>query len=82
MKSVPLKTNKLLTYRCGCHGNLVTIAMGYFAYVYCLIKRLIADMNSIQLRRKELFTYHYGCHRNLIVIATRYLADSYCPNKR
>ena len=29
IKSVPLKKKKLLTYHCGCHGNLVTIAAEY-----------------------------------------------------
>ena len=29
------KTNELLTYHCGCHDNLVTIATKYVANAYC-----------------------------------------------
>ena len=35
MDSIGYKTNELLTYYCGCHGNLVTIAMRYVADAYC-----------------------------------------------
>ena len=28
MGSIGLKTNELLTYHCGCHGNLVTMQQG------------------------------------------------------
>ena len=35
MDSIGLKTKELLTYYCGCHGNLVTIAMRYVADAYC-----------------------------------------------
>ena len=35
MGSIELKTNELLTYHCGCHGNLVTIATRYVANAYC-----------------------------------------------
>ena len=34
MKSIRLKTKELLTYHCGCDGNLVIIAMSYVAD-YC-----------------------------------------------
>ena len=30
-----LKTKELVTCYCGCHGNLVTIAMRYVADAYC-----------------------------------------------
>ena len=30
----PIKTKELLTYHCGCHGNLVTIAMRFVADAY------------------------------------------------
>ena len=32
--SIGPKTNELLTYCCGCHDNLVTIAMRYVADAY------------------------------------------------
>ena len=35
MDSIQLKTKELLTYCCGCHGNLVTIATRYVADAYC-----------------------------------------------
>ena len=35
MDSIQLKTKELLTYYCGCHGNLVTIATRYVADAYC-----------------------------------------------
>ena len=34
MNLVPLKTNELLIYHCGCHGNIVTIATKYVADAY------------------------------------------------
>ena len=34
MDSIQLKTKELLTYHCGCHGNLVTIATRYVADAY------------------------------------------------
>ena len=36
MDSIWLKAKELLTYYCGCHGNLVTIATSYVADAYCL----------------------------------------------
>ena len=33
--SIGLTTKELLTYYCGCHGNLVTIATRYVADAYC-----------------------------------------------
>ena len=35
ISSIGLKTNELLTYHCGCHGNSVTIATRYVANAYC-----------------------------------------------
>ena len=35
MDLIRLKTKELLTYYCGCHGNLVIIAMRYMADAYC-----------------------------------------------
>ena len=35
MDSIQLKTKELGTYYCGCHGDLVTIAMRYVAVAYC-----------------------------------------------
>ena len=35
MDSIGLKTNELLTYHCGCHDNLVTIATRSVADAYC-----------------------------------------------
>ena len=34
MDLIWLKTKELLTYHCGCHGNLFTIAMRYVADAY------------------------------------------------
>ena len=33
--SIRLKTNELLTFHCGYHGNLVTTATRYVANAYC-----------------------------------------------
>ena len=35
MDSIRLKTKELLTYYCGCHGNLIAIATRYVVDVYC-----------------------------------------------
>ena len=35
MDSIRPKTKELLTYYCGCHGNLVTIASRYVADAFC-----------------------------------------------
>ena len=35
MNTIQLKTKELLTYYCGCHGNLVTIATRCVADAYC-----------------------------------------------
>ena len=34
VNSIRLKTKELLTYQCGCHSNLVTIAMRYVLDAY------------------------------------------------
>ena len=36
MDTIRLKTKELLTYHCGCLGNLVTMAARYVASAYCL----------------------------------------------
>ena len=36
MNLIPLKTKELLRCHCGCHGNVVTIRMGYLADAYYL----------------------------------------------
>ena len=41
MDSIQLKTKELLTYCCGCHGNLVTIATRYVADA--IATRYVAD---------------------------------------
>ena len=38
MDSVKLKTKELLTYHCGCHGNLVTTVTKYVADAYRLME--------------------------------------------
>ena len=35
MNSIQLKIKALWMYHCGCHGNLVIMAMKYAADVYC-----------------------------------------------
>ena len=35
MGSIGLKTNELLIYHCGCHGNLLAIAARYVANADC-----------------------------------------------
>ena len=81
MNSVPLKTNKLLTYHCGCHGNLFTNSNEVCSW--CLLSQgtSIPNMDTIWLKTKVLLTYHCGCHGNLVTIATRYVADAYCPKE-
>ena len=76
MNSIQLKIKELLMYHCGCHGNLVIIAMKYAA-----VDTFIANMDSLRLKTKELLIHRCSCHGNLVTIATRYVADSYCPNK-
>ena len=66
---------RLLSYYCGCHGNLVTIATSYAADAY--VPTSIPIMDSIQLKRKEFLTYHCGCHGNLVIIPMRHVADAY-----
>ena len=36
MNQIDLKTNELLMFQSGCHGNEVSIAMRYEADAYCL----------------------------------------------
>ena len=35
MNSIQFKTNELLVFHSGCHGNQVPIVMGYEADAYC-----------------------------------------------
>ena len=58
-----------MTYHCGCHGNLVTIAMRYKADALLSQGTSIPNMDSIPLKTKELVTYYSGCHGNLVTIA-------------
>ena len=55
MDSIRLKTQELLTYHCGCHGNPVTIAARYVVGAY----RAIANMDSMRLKTKELQSKMY-----------------------
>ena len=59
MDSIRLKTKELLTYYCGCHGNLVTIATRYAADAYCPKEPPYHNMDSIQLKTKELQSKMY-----------------------
>ena len=70
-----LRQRRLLSYYCGCHGNLVTIATSYVVSAY--VPTSIPNMDSIQLKRKEFFMYHCGCHGNLVTIPMRRVADGY-----
>ena len=63
MNSIRPKTKQLVTYYCGCHGDLVTIATRYVADAYC---------------PKEP-QYYCGCHGNLVTVATRYVAVPIVP---
>ena len=57
MTSIGLKTKELLTEHCGCHGNLVTIAMRYVADVYYKQTSTMPNIKSIPLKTKELQRY-------------------------
>ena len=53
MTSIGLKIKELFTLHCGCHGNLVTIAMRYVADAYHTKKASSTkyDFNSTQDKR-------------------------------
>ena len=59
MYSILLQTKELMTYYCGCHGNLVTIAVRYVADA-------IANMDSIRLKINELLMFYSGCHVSIV----------------
>ena len=73
MGSTELKTKKILTYHCGCHGNLVTIATKYVADAYCLKEAPCQILNQYGLRQRSYkvrklisVAKHHGatpCHR-------------------
>ena len=79
MDSIRPKTKELVTFSCGCHGNLVTIAMRFVANAYCNKEppyQIWNQYNSLQFKTKELLTYYCGCYGNLVTITTRYAADA------
>ena len=75
--SIWLKKKDLLSYRCGCHGNLVTIATRYATDAYLPKEPPYQIGTQSNFKTKELLTYHCGSHGNLVTIATRYVADAY-----
>ena len=81
MNSIQPKTKELAIHHCGCHGNLLIIAMRYMADAYCPKEPPYQILDSIRLKTKELLTYCCGCHGNLVTIAMRYVADAYCPKE-
>ena len=81
MDTIWLETKELLTYHCGCIGNLVTMVTRYVADAYCPNKISCQIWTPIQLKTKELFTYLCGCLGNLVTMATRYVADACCPKE-
>ena len=53
MDSIQLKTKELLTYHCGCHGNLVTIVTRYVADAYRLIEPPYQIWTQYDLRQRS-----------------------------
>ena len=53
MDSIQLKKKELLTYHCGCHGNLVTIATRYVDDVYCPIEPPYQIWTQYGLRQRS-----------------------------
>ena len=80
MDSIQPKTKELMTYYCGCHGNLVTIAMRFVADAYSH-KGLHTKYGLNMTQDKKFLTYYCGCHGNLVTITTRLEADAYCPKE-
>ena len=78
MDSIKLKKKELLTYHCGCHGNLVTIAMRFVSNVYCP-KNLHTKYGLNTTQYKGVIDIYCGCHGNLVTIAMRLVADAYFP---
>ena len=58
MDSIRLKIKELVTYYCGCHGNLITIATRYMADACCSKESPLPNMDSIQLKTKELLAHN------------------------
>ena len=55
VNSIQCKLKELLTYHCGYHGNLVTIATRYVAAAYCPIEppyQIWTQYNLIEKRYK------------------------------
>ena len=63
MDSIQHRTEELLTYHCGCHGNLVTIAMRYAADAF-ISKNLHSKYKLNTLKTKELLRFQCGCYGN------------------
>ena len=53
MDSIQLKIKELLTYHCGCHGNLVTIAMRYVADAYRPKEPLYQTWTQYDIRQRS-----------------------------
>ena len=68
-------------YHCGCHGNLVTVAMRYVADAYRPKEPPYQIWTQYDIRQSELLTYYYSCRGNLVTIATRYVVDAYHPKE-
>ena len=51
--SIGRKTKEFLTYHCGCHGNLVTIATRYVADAYCPKEAQCQILNQYGLRQRS-----------------------------
>ena len=70
MNLIPLVTKELVRYHCGCHANIVTIAIEYVADAcHPTKKSFVSNVNSIALKAKELLRYHCGYHGNIVTIA-------------
>ena len=53
MDSIKLKTKELLTYHCGCHGNLVAIVTRYVADAYRLTEPPYQIWTQYDLRQRS-----------------------------
>ena len=79
VNSIKYEVKELLTYHCGCHGNLVTIAMRYVADAYHPKEPPYQIWAQYDIRQSELLTYHCCCQGNPVTIATRYVAGAILP---
>ena len=57
INSIPLKTKEILTYRCGCHGNLVARTKQ---------RIFLANLNSMQVNTNEVLGLLSSCDGNLL----------------